>query len=176
MKKLVWSLLILALPIVALADYKGTVRSIESTAKIVTVVLNVDSKPVTLTTKSIVIEEALVSAYITGATVTVETEPPPSMAIKRVQAFGQGKPPMPPPAPGDYKVNRLATQRQNATDRLEVFLLKQNVETRVNVFDRLLDPIFLAAFDVPPSPASEVLVDVDYDGNKAVTRVRIGLR
>ena len=181
MRRPLWAALLLLFPLSAFADYTGTVRSIAATAKTVTVRLDVKghNAPVALTTSSIVIEEAIVSAYFTAATITVETTAPHNV-IKRVQAFEPGRP-LPPP-PGKYLVNRLATQRDQAgMDHLEVFLLEKNdtPEVQVNVFKRLLDPIFIAAFQARAIPApvpAPPRVDVEYDETKSVTKVSIGVK
>ena len=149
--------------------YKGTIVSISVTAAKVTVMLKreKESGTVTLTTSNIIIDEALVSAFVSGATVTIDAQSVGE--IERVEAFGRGQFGS---TSGKYTVNRLATPPMKVPDHLEVFLLnKQNTETAFNVFDRLMDPLFVAAFVVPPSPVSEIRLDIEYDGS-TVTAVK----
>jgi len=97
--------------------------------------------------------------------------------IKRIQAFGRGMAGLPLESPGNYVVSRIATQRTNAGDHLEVFLSVQPGadETAYNITDLSLQQVFLAAFQFTAAPpAPELAVYVTVEGTD-VTSVRLGL-
>lgn len=173
MNKLVWIALLLAVPIVASADYTGYLVAIEATVGgPTTFVMIVDSNRVAFTSTSGVVQSTLVSAFLSGAKVTLETEGT-THVIHRVDAFETGGG-LKSPASGDYRVNRLATQRAQGAEYLEVFLVKKNQETQFLVYDANLQPLFVDVLNVKTGPGlAFVPVQIQEQG-KIVYSVRIG--
>ena len=132
-------------------------------------VLAKDQKRFVYTSTSAVIQSALVGAFLTRAEVQLDVIG--QAWIKRVNAFGPGSGPL--MSPGPFRVSRMATQRTEGVDHLEVFLVRppDKNETAYNVFDPLLQQLFLAAF-LPLVPTG-IGLDFDYTGNEAIY-VRVG--
>ena len=177
MKKSMWCLLLLIIPTTALADYEGYVTTIQSFAGAGGTVFvfgaNLSSPDrMALTSSSPVVQGALLRAFMTGAKVKVITEGT-SPIIRRVEAFEPGVGLVVKPY-GDYRLNRIATQRTKDGDYLEVFLIKgNNPETQFLVFDPTLQAVFFAFFETK-KPAGYPL-QIQYD-DKTVVSVRIGER
>src|SRR5262245_2345171 len=121
---------------------------------------------------SVVIDRALLSAFLTEAQVVVELVDG-TQEIKRVQPFEPGKGPSLRPA-GPYRVERIATQRNaEGLDHLEVFLAKdQSPLGAFNVTDPLLQQLFTTAFDATRSDRGPKL-DVTLSGTE-VESARLG--
>lgn len=160
-----------------MSEYQGRVVAIE-TFRGAGSVFVLAVKPgaadrVELTSFSAVIQGALIRAFITGAEVKVITEGHTPI-IRRVEAFEAGDG-INSPVSGDYRVNRLATQRTEQGDHLEAFLIKGNGpnDTAFNIFDPTLQPIFFAVFE-KKMPVS-IPIDIEYE-NQTVIAVRVGER
>jgi len=174
MKNSLWLVVFLIFPNVAFADCEGKVVAIEAFAGGggTAFVFAQDSPPgrTALSSSSVVVQGALIRAFMTGAKVKVITEGTTSI-IRRVEAFEPGNG-LSTLLYGEYRVNRLATQRTKDGDLLEVFLIKgNNPETQFLVYDETLQPLFFAVFESKrPVP---IPVQIKYD-DKTVVAVRIG--
>jgi hypothetical protein len=120
-----------------------------------------------------VVQRALVSAFLTNASVLVELVPG-SNVIKRVDPFEPGRNRRGPPG-GDYVVSRIGTQRNASGDEhLEVFLIKnRDPERAFNVYDPLLQQLFHAVFGADRQPPEFGELYVELDGAEIAT-VRLG--
>lgn len=176
MKHTICSLILVAFPILAFADYEGRVVAVEAFANGGGTAFTFAQPPSTdrlvLTTSSAIIQGTLLRAFMTGAKVKVDVEGTTPI-IRRVEAFepGNGNAGL-FPFYGDYQVNRLATQRGRDGEYLETFLIKGNVETQFLVFDATLQPMFLAVFEVK-KPTGGLPIQIKYD-DKTVLAVRVG--
>ena len=122
---------------------------------------------------SLVIQNALLPALLSGAKPVQLDLVPETNVIKRVNAFALGALPA-NGFSGDYNVSRIATQcKPDGTDEhLEVFLKKigDNEEKAYNVDDPFLRQILIAAFrSIGPPPGLPLRVDVQFDGDEIVT-------
>jgi hypothetical protein len=127
-------------------------------------------------TTSEVIQSVLVSAFFTGAYAPIETEGSTS-TIKRVHAFERG--PAPSIMHGEFRVTRLATQRNGETgvDHWEVFVRKAkdgSDEETYFVFDRKLAALVRAAFDYSAPFPMGVLLWMMIGGEGTVVGVGAG--
>ncbi len=137
------------------------------------VLLEAGEKQTHVRTSRALIQQALLPALMTGAkTVTVDLEPGSSV-IQRVEAYAIAHPPMPGPFYGEYYVSRIATQRKEdgTAEHLEVFLKKNDVETTYNIYEPLLQQLFIAAFQGGRIP---VKVDVTFDVANNISTVHLG--
>jgi hypothetical protein len=128
---------------------------------------------------SLVIQNTLLPALLSGAKPVQLDMEPGTNVIKRVNPFMLGKDP-PPLFYGDYNVSRVATQRKpdGTGEHLEVFLKKINGsdEKTYNVYDPFLQQLLIAAFRSADGGATKLLpVDVQFDGNEIVT-VTLGMK
>lgn len=176
MKHAICSLILVAFPMIALADYEGRVVAVEAFANGGGTAFTFAQMPsperVVLTTSSPIIQGTLLRAFMTGAKVKVDTEGT-SPIIRRVEAFEPGTANSGLfPFYGDYQLNRLATQRGKDGEYLETFLIRGNVETQFLVFDATLQPVFFAIFEVK-KPAGGLPIQIKYD-DKTVLGVRVG--
>ena len=175
MNKSAWCLFLLIIPTVVLADYEGRVTAIESFAggggSVFVFAANSPDRMM-FTSSSAVVQGALLRAFMTGAKVKVITEGT-SPIIRRVEAFEPGND-IAVKLYGDYRLNRIATQRTKDGDYLEVFLIKgNNPEAQFLFFEPTLQAVFFAAFETK-KPVGFPL-QIKYDGQTVVS-VRIGER
>jgi hypothetical protein len=126
-----------------------------------------------VTTWSEVVHSALVAAYIVGADVEVEMDEDPSDAVHRVQAFEARSEPR--RCIGHSRVARIATQRVNGVDHLEVFLagLDDDREKAYNVYAPFLQQLLAAVFQYRETPTCRLGLDATtHEGT--IVAVRIG--
>lgn len=131
-----------------------------------------------LTSTSVVVQAAMLGAYLTGGEVAPEQETDTSV-IRRVPAFERGAG-IYEYQPGKYQVSRIATQRDgNGTgvDHLEAFLLdEQQQEKAYNIYDPLLGQLIMAAFSFRGSPPQDYLPLYIGTYNVNLVSVRLGER
>src|SRR5919205_2875900 len=84
-----------------------------------TYVLAMGNQRYVFTSTSAVIQTALIGAFLTRAEVQLDVVG--QTWIKRVNAFGAGTGSVPIHSPGPFRVARMATQRTEGVDHLEVF-------------------------------------------------------
>lgn len=126
-----------------------------------------DAEPISVTSRSALIQRVLLEAFFTGAEVPIEFVQD-STLIKRVEPFYAGQN-APPPYPRKYRVSRLATQKgsDGSDEHLEAFLLKNGDEfdKAYNVYDQLLQQVLEAAFG-RVYPPEDFVLDVEFDGEE----------
>jgi hypothetical protein len=123
---------------------------------------------------SLIIEDALLPALLSGAKVNVDLVPGLHV-IQRVNAFAPGKGPAPGAFDGDYVVSRIATQRKadGTGEHLEAFVKKDGSddEKQYNVYDPFVQHILIAA--VQPEGTEPRRVDLRFD-DKDIVAVTLG--
>ena len=124
-------------------------------------------------TSSLVIQRALLSAFLTRAAVVIDLVDG-TKEIRRVKAFEPGRE-QTPQFPGPDRVNRIATQRNvDGEDHLEVFLIQgQGREEQVNVFDPLLAQLLTTAFDATRSDQGPTL-RVTLNSDRKIEAAQLG--
>jgi hypothetical protein len=134
------------------------------------VTLKDSSKVVKAVSSSLLIEDVLLPALLSGAKVEVEVVPD-THEIKRVDPFAPGKGPVPGMFDGEYLVSRIATQRKDdgTGEHLEAFVKKvgSKEEKAYNVYDPSLQHVLIAALQ--PENNKDVRVDLKFDGEEIVT-------
>jgi len=124
-----------------------------------------------------VIQETAISACLSAAKVVIETEGKTDV-VKRIDPFSSENQPS-KYLQGKFVVSRVATQRvAEGHDHLEVFLADSEKpdgpDTAFNVFDPLLQRMFLSVFQWRISPgAQRIPINVVFDG-KSLVGVKIG--
>ena len=118
------------------------------------------SRSQVVTTDSVVVHFALVTAYMVGADIEVELEDPPSSVVHRVFAFAAASEPR--RCHGHLRVMRIATQRVKGVDHLEVFLAEigDDKETAYNVYEPLMQQLLAAVFQYRETPTCRLGLDV----------------
>jgi hypothetical protein len=182
MKKLLWFAVSVAFASGAFAvEYQGRVITVEAfrhggtnfVLEQVSPDGRVSPDRLMLTSSSLVVQGVLLRAFITSAVVKVETEGQTPI-IHRVNAFAPGDGPR-ATMYGEYRLSRLATQRTQAGDHLEVFLKRGGDSLTLNVVDPALQPLFLTVFEAKRSGASGLPIQLTYSDG-IVTSVRLGDR
>jgi len=127
------------------------------------------------TSTSEVVEAVVLGAFLTGAELELETQGGTAV-VKRVLPIAPGSPSPGYPI-GGYSLRRIATQRDpNGSDHLEVFVTTGvgSQETAYNVFDSLLQQLFVAVFHRLQVPTElGIALKLLLDGDRLVG-VRLG--
>jgi len=138
------------------------------------VVSQPSSDSLILSSTSLVVQEALLGAFLTEGLVKVELEGTTTV-IRRVNLFEAGPGRLFPPS--TLRVSRVATQRgPSGLDHLEVCLVSGDnpEETQYNVYDPMLQRLLMAAFQHRSLPGfGTIPIFVRAEGEKLVS-VRLG--
>jgi hypothetical protein len=127
-------------------------------------VVDQDGKRHEFISTSAAVQAALLAAFVTESLVPLVVEEG-TYVITRVEAFESARM-LPRHLEGRYRVDRLATQRVDGIDHLEVFLvdLRQGTERTFNIVDPLLSQLFATAFafmgeppDLEPLPVNATI-------------------
>jgi hypothetical protein len=123
---------------------------------------------------NLLIQQLLLDAYFTGASVSIEYVSG-TKVVRRVLPFEVGNGPDVFP-PNKYRVSRLATQRMpNGRDEhLEVFLVDgEQPEKPYNIYDPFLQQMLVAAFAQIRVNKDAASLDVQFDGED-IGALRLG--